>query len=384
MKKRVRPGQKTVLLSAAAVALLLAWTAAAAGQGRTETAYRRFIEVENFRIEGKGHQVRAHENSSGGATMDSVFPDTGRLEAGGRLLFTLETPRPAGRYLVWLNTLPLAGSRTAAGPIRIEAGLGRTAGMIEIRRNARYNWGYAFIEARESFQEISLKVRSLEDRLWLDCLYLSNQPADLKANGRDGRPEINLKAIRVAAAGRSGSAAGEKTANRLANGGFEAGLGSYYWSTLYQQSYALKPEFWDRQEAYEGSASLRLTLFPEVGRRLGDDPGLPTAFRLMHRSLELEPDRAYCFRAMVKADTPLLVRFSASPAQPPETGRIRPAGQAILQADGQWRPLEAELKTLGAGQDYLLRLEAEATGPARLWLDALTLTDTRLEAFRPA
>ncbi|HNQ36158.1 MAG TPA: hypothetical protein PKN80_08870, partial [bacterium] len=351
--------------------------------------YRRFIEAESMLAEGNGYRVVQDKDSSGGAAVEVLLADTGLLAAGGRIYKNLEERLPAGEYSGWIQVRIPSVRPAGAAPLRLEVRFGGASGVVELDPGRPAPTGRLRLKVAAPFQEVSIKTVSPAPAFRIDRIYLSSEARDIRLNPVTGDHEVDYDYILNASAGpvpeaqfgfvRLADPEAAQPANWLANGGFEAGLGTTQWSTHYQQSYALKPEFWDRQEAYEGSASLRLTLFPVGWRLQGDRPDLPTSFQMMSRTLKLPTGRSYYFRGMARSDVPATLLLTAeTPYNPAVLARVS------VQVDTGWRPFEMEVKDLKDPRGCILYLAAGAAGPARLWLDALTLTDTRLEAFRPA
>jgi len=351
--------------------------------------YRRFIEAESMLVEGNGYRVVQDKDSSGAAAVEVLRTDTAQLAAGGRIFKNLEEGLPVREYTCWLQVRVPAGRPAGAAPVRLEVRLGDVAGTLELDLGRPDPGGRIRLKPAAPAREISIRPSGPAPAFRIDRIYLSGEARDVRFNPVTGSHEVDYDYILNSSTDpvpeaqfgfvRFSDPAAAQPANWLANGDFEAGLGTTQWSTYYQQSYALKPEFWDRQTAYEGAASLRLTLFPVGWRTRGDRPDLPTGFQMMSRTLKLPTGRSYYFRGMARSDVPSTLLLTAETAYNP-TGLARTS----VQVDTGWQPFEMEIKNLQDPRGCILYLAASAAGPARLWLDALTLTDTRTEAFRPA
>ena len=351
--------------------------------------YRRFIPAGQMTIEGRGYNLLPSKGGSS-AGVEATFADASELAAGGRLVKTLEQPLPAGKYLCWIQVQIPKEGRTNGAPISIEAALGKSSQIIHFRERSRTASASAVIDVSETFQTLSVAVRSLEPRLIIDKVYLSNCLEDVRFNPALKIDEIDMDRIWREMAGSvpeesreyptSASANQLEPANWLHNGSFEVGMGNYEWSTPYQQCYTITPDCWDSTNACDGKSSLRFTFYPSARRWQEDSPSLPAQFTLMHKILKLRPSTTYHFRGMFRSDAPLVLNLSATTAYDSPV----PIGGTNVEIGASWRPVELELKTTQDTRGYFLQFVASCSGPAQMWMDACTLSTNKLTAFVPS
>lgn len=334
--------------------------------------YRRFIEAEDMAIEGKGYAVATHGQRNAGGVMACSFDTDEAAKAGGRIVAGLERELPPGKYMVWLSALLLVDPK--GPPLNFEVQLGKSSGTLELDRNAR-TAGATVIEAREPFNSLAIALRSAHKRVWLDTLYFSSVPSDVRIDRARKEVEIDTELIQWEMAGGAPAAPAVEPTNWIGNGSFETGIATQEWSTPYQSLHSIRPDYWSAEAPADGERCLRLPLF-----RHGEAPGAPTLFRLMHRVMKLKPNTRYVFRGMFRSDAPVTVTLSGETAYGARAG----VGQFRAVIGEKWQAVSVPLKTTDDARGYHLHINAESPTPATLWVDALTLTAAPVDAFLPA
>ena len=334
--------------------------------------YRRFIEAEDMAIEGKGYAVVAHGQRNAGGVMACSFATDDAAKAGGRIVAKLERELPPGKYLVWLTALLLADQK--GPPLDIEVQLGKSAATLQLERGERAA-SAVVVEAKDPFRTLAIALRSAHRRLWIDTLYFSSVPSDVRIDRARKEVEIDTELIQWEMAGDAPAAPAAEPANWIGNGSFEVGIASNEWSTLYQSLYSIRPDYWSTDAPADGDRCLRLPLY-----RHSDAPGAPAAFRMIHRVMKLKPDSQYVFRGMFKSDVPVTLTLSGETAYGARAG----IGQFRAVLGDKWLAVSVPLKTTSDARGYHLRISAEAAGPATLWVDALSLAPAPAGAFVPA
>ncbi len=349
----------------AAMALLSAFAFAAP----SATPYRRFIEAEDMAIEGKGYAVVAHGQRNAGGVMACSFATDNAAKAGGRIVATLERELPPGRYLVWLTALLLADPQ--GPPLDIEVQLGRSVATLQLERGERAA-GAVVVEAAQPFKTLAVALRSAHKRLWIDTLYFSSVPSDLRVDRARKEVEIDTELIQREMAGNGPATPVTEPTNWIGNGSFETGIASNEWSTLYQSLHSIRPDYWSTDASADGERCLRLPLY-----RHSDVPGAPAAFRMIHRVMKLKPNSQYVFRGTFKSDVPVTVTLSGETAYGARAG----IGQFRATIGDKWQAISVPLKTTSDARGYHVRINAEAAGPATLWVDALSLAAAPPDTF---
>ncbi|OPZ93130.1 MAG: hypothetical protein BWY73_00472 [candidate division TA06 bacterium ADurb.Bin417] len=363
----VRIGPSIFLFWALALVILASGLAGPA-RGQEGAPYRRFIEAEDLRVEGAGYRPTSHNASSSNGTMTCSLDEANAAKS--RLVLDLERTLPAGRYCVWAAGMILTRGQT--DPV-LEFGLGGTFDRktIPIKEPGGYSLGWV-IEAREPFKTLQVAVRSPEPRFWLDRIYLSGNPNDLRYDRARKTTSIEIDLIQREMDGLiSDPERVVEPPNWLANGGFEVGFGNYDWATAYQAGYTLAPEGWVADRPYEGERCLRLKL-----NRRGD----LYSFQLKHRVLKLKPNQTYHFQGMFRSDRPvnLTVRAETAYDKPVSIGSVK------IAVGPEWQKISAVFKTTDDRRGYFLNINAEAAEEAALWLDGLLLASRPAEKFTPA
>lgn len=331
--------------------------------------YRRFIEAEDMTIEGKGYAVVAHAQRNAGGVMACSFATDDAAKAGGRIVTNLERELPPGKYLVWLTALLLAEPK--GPPLDIEVHLGKTGATLRLERGERAA-GAVVVEAAHPFKTLAIALRNAHKRLWIDTLYFSSVPSDLRVDRARKEVEIDTELIQWEMAGDAPAAPATEPANWIGNGSFETGIAANEWSTLYQSLHSIRPDYWSTDSPADGERCLRLPLY-----RHSDAPGAPAAFRMIHRVMKLKPNSQYFLRGMFKSDVPVTVTLSGETAYGARAG----IGQSRTVLGNKWQAVSVPLKTTSDARGYHLRISAEAAGPATIWVDALSLTATPADSF---
>ncbi|MCM8768559.1 MAG: hypothetical protein NC911_02595 [Candidatus Omnitrophica bacterium] len=334
--------------------------------------------------EGNGYRVKPQVKSSGGKVVEVRVP--GKISPG-RLILILEQRLPAGQYAVWVKTGPEMDKPAAGQSLKLKVGLGSESQIVTFKNIQPETAAAVIINVSLPFQDIWLTPESENFRFQIDQIYLTSQPEDIRFDPTAGMEVVDLVAIM--------NELGEKTEffpgypvfpgnqepeNYLENGGFEVGLGSYYWSTPYQQSYSLQPHFWSKDQPAEGLRCLSLSLFPYAARFQGDKNDLPVGFQLMHKILKLQPEKTYYFRGLFRATETVQLTVTISPAYEQKQN----IGQAKATIGNTWQPVTLEFRTTGDRRGYFLSFSATAEKPARLEVDALSLSSKKLEDFVPS
>ncbi|HOJ38988.1 MAG TPA: hypothetical protein PK644_00790, partial [bacterium] len=347
--------------------------------------YRRFIEAEKMVAEGPVFRVKPETGSSGQAVME--VKTSAQAVSSARLVKPLEKSLPAGRYAVWVKLGPGLEKTSPEKTLQLRVGLGDTSGVVTFEKIKPATAAAVTINAVRPFQTIWLAVEKADFRFQLDQLYLTGRAEDIRLDPEEKTAEVDLPSVMKEMNPPAEHFPGfplpvpeKEPDNWLENGGFEVGLGTYYWSTLYQQNYCLQPEFWSRQQPAEGERCLAIRLFPYASRFQGDRDGLPTLFQLLHKILKLQPEKTYYFRGFFRASAPVELTVSVTAAY---QSNVR-LGQVKATIGQSWQPVSMEFKTTTDNRGYFLSLTATSTSAATLYLDALTLSAEKREEFVPS
>jgi len=355
------------------------------GPGRVDGADRRFIPAARMTVHGRGYSVAGGPGRRGAPRVSFAAPNHKALSASGHLQTRLERELAPGNYLVWLAVgFDKTSRRTGEDPVRIAVRLGEKPHILRIDRSPKTpSCARGVLAVDKPFRTVRLKVLSPERGLILERLYLSSETDDLGLADRTSRLATATEMIRRKVLGHFSDPEGDAgKANWLANGSFEVGIGNFDWSTPYQRSYTLSPDSWDDAQPADGRRCLCVRMYPTLSRFRGDDPDLPTNFRLMHKVLRLRPHTTYHFRGMFRAEPAASVTVSAGPAYP--AGRAGETASQTFQLDSKWKPVTMPITTGANGHGVLLSLSGASAGPAKLWMDSLTLTAEKVERFVPA
>jgi len=348
---------------------------------------RRFIDPARMKVRGTGYGLARSDTSPSGWAMRYSVAGEDQAAAAGELTTTLDRELPAGKYVVWVSVGFDKASRRKGRPTVLEASLGPTAGVLEIDpRPKRPPHARIVIDAAAPFATVGLKVRGAEPSLRIERIYLSDRLYDLdlsrKAFSVDAK---NWELIRREVSGEVPDVEHlVEPPNWLANGSFEVGTGGFDWSTEYQKSYTVPPTAWVEPGAAHGRRCLRLKMYPWMSRFKGDDPNVPTTLTLMHRILRLRPGATYHFRGMFRADARVSLRVNVQTAYPTLGKPVKIVAAGLSHLGSKWTPIKLTIPTTANAHGYLLRLVANSTGPATLWVDALTLSAKPVEKFTPA
>lgn len=345
--------------------------------------YRRFLEAEEMVRESPYYQVKKEAASSNQAVVEVKVPQ--QAESYGRLSKTLEQLLPAGEYVVWVKTGPNQDNLAAGQSLKIRVGLGETSDVLTIKKIQPGTSASLVLKAGSPFQTIWLAAESFNFRFQIDRLYLSNQLKDVKTDTESATVDLTLIMNEMNQPGEFFPGfpllpPEKEPDNWLENGSFEVGIGSYFWSTSYQQCYSLLPDFWEKRNPAEGERCLALKLFPYAQRFQGDSENLPTLFQLLHKILKLYPEKKYYFRGLFRASEPVDLTITVSQAYEPKTT----VSQMKATVGENWQPVLMEFKTLQDNRGYFLSLSATAKKEATLYLDALSLSAEKREDFLPS
>lgn len=342
--------------------------------------YRRLIEAEAMKLEGDSYKVQRNRYCSADS---AVAVTTTTANAGHQMVQHLEKSLPAGQYLVWVMLyIDNAGSRKG-DPLEMKATLGPNASTASVIRDGSASLNLRIIvDATKPFDTLALSMVTPVSGVLVDRVYLSSQATDFStASPQKDRFTIGVNRIRREMTQGSSPIA---TGNVIANGSFEAGLPSYEWSTPYQSSHTLTPEMLSSETPAHGKQFLRVPLYPNLARRLGERSDQPTLLTLIHRIVELKPNTTYHFSGQFRSNTPINVQVWIDPAYPARVKPMRSVPRGSGKTTKAWQPITATFTTPNNTNGYTLRLIAQAPDPATLDLDALMLTESATDTFIPA